>query len=359
MRTAIIGLPQVGKTSLFTILTGQSQARSSRMGVAAVQMGVAKVPDERLDRLAEIFDPPKVTHATVEYVDMPALSKESLADASYVGALRVADAFMHVLRLFEEETVMHIEGALDPKRDWQNIEIELLLNDLVVVEKRLERVEKDMGRAKNPDLPKERDLLLKCKDALEADTPLRELQLNDDEQKRLRGFQFLSAKPMLLVLNLGEDQAGRLGLIEQEYTAEWLGSKPNVALTAVCGGIEAEIAELPLEEAREYMAGYGLKQSGLERLIQATYSLLGLMSFLTAGETEVRAWTIPKETKAVRAAGAIHTDLEKKFIRAEVIQWRKLVERKGYAGARDHGELRLEGKEYVVQDGDVLVIRHG
>ena len=308
---------------------------------------------------AEIFAPPKVTHATVEYVDMPALSKESLADASYIGALRVADAFLHVLRLFEEETVMHIEGSLDAKRDWQNLELELLLNDLVVVEKRLERVEKDMGRVKNPDLPKERDLLLKCKEALEADKPLRELELDDDEEKLLRGFQFLSAKPMLLVLNLGEDQADRLGEIERKYAAEWLGAMPNVALTAVCGSIEAEIAELPEEEAREYMAGYGLKQSGLERLIQATYSLLGLMSFLTAGETEVRAWTIPKETKAVKAAGAIHTDFEKKFIRAEVIQWEKLVERNGYPGARDHGELRLEGKEYVVQDGDVLVIRHG
>ena len=329
------------------------------MGAASVQLGMAKVPDERLDRLAEIFEPPKVTHATVEYVDMPALSKESLADAGYIGALRVADAFFHVLRLFEEDTVMHIEGTLDAKRDWENLELELLLNDLVVIEKRLERVEKDMGRIKNPDLPKERDLLLKCKDALEADRPLRELDLDDDETKRLRGFQFLSAKPMLLVLNMGEGQADRLGEIEKEYAAEWLGSKLNVALTAVCGSIEAEIAELPADEAREYMAGYGLKQSGLERLIQATYSLLGLMSFLTAGETEVRAWTIPKETKAVKAAGAIHTDFEKKFIRAEVIQWEKLVERKGYPGARDHGELRLEGKEYVVQDGDVLVIRHG
>jgi hypothetical protein len=290
---------------------------------------------------------------------MPALSKESLADASYIGALRVADAFLHVLRLFEEDTVMHIEGTLDPKRDWQNLELELLLNDLVVVEKRLERVEKDMGRVKNPDLPRERDLLLKCKEALEADTPLREIELDKDESKLLRGFQFLSAKPMLLVLNLGEGQADRMAEVEKEYSEEWLGSKPNVALTAVCGNIEAEIAELPAEEAREYLAGYGLTQSGLERLIQATYSLLGLMSFLTAGETEVRAWTIPKETKAVKAAGAIHTDFEKKFIRAEVIQWEKLVERNGYPGARDHGELRLEGKEYVVQDGDVLVIRHG
>ena len=357
MRTAIIGLPQVGKTSLFTILTGQ--VHSSRMGVAAVQIGMAQVPDARLNRLAEIFEPPKITHATVEYVDMPALSKESLADASYVGALRVADAFLHVIRLFEEDTVMHIEGTLDAKRDWQNLELELLLNDLVVVEKRLERVEKDMGRVKNPDLPLERDLLLKCKEALEDDRPLRELELTKDEVKRLRGFQFLSAKPMLLVLNLGEHQADQIEEIEKQYTEQWLGSQKNIAVAAVCGSIEAEIAELPEDEAQEYMAGYGLKQPGLDRLIQATYSLLGLMSFLTAGETEVRAWTIPKNTPAAKAAGAIHTDFEKRFIRAEVIPWEVLVERNGYPGAREHGELRLEGKEYVVQEGDVLVIRHG
>lgn len=357
MRTAIIGLPQVGKTSLFTILTGQ--AHSSRMGAAAVQIGMAAVPDARLEYLAEIFEPSKVTHATVEYVDMPALSKESLADASYIGALRLADAFLHVLRLFEEDSVMHIEGTLDAKRDWQNLELELLLNDLVVVEKRLERVEKDIGRVKNPDLQHERDLLLQCKEALEADRPLRELALSAEEEKRMRGFQFLSAKPMLLVLNLGESQADRLEEIEKQYEEQWLGSQPNVAMTAVCGGIEAEIAELPADEAQEYMTSYGLKQSGLERLIHATYSLLGLMSFLTASENEVRAWTIPKNTPAVKAAGTVHTDFEKKFIRAEVIPWRKLVERNGYSGARAHGELRLEGKEYVVQEGDVLLIRHG
>ena len=357
MRTAIIGLPQVGKTSLFTILTGQ--AHSGRMGAAAVQIGMAAVPDVRLQRLAEIFRPSRLTHATIEYVDMPALSRESLADAGYIGALRLADAFLHVLRLFEEDTVMHVEGALDAERDWRNLELELLLNDLVVVEKRLERVEKDLGRMKNPDLSLERGLLLQCKQALEADRPLRELALSAEDEKRMRGFQFLSAKPMLLVLNLGESQADRLEEIEKQYEEQWLGSRPNVAVAAVCGGIEAEIAELPAGEAREYRTSYGLKQSGLERLVQATYSLLGLMSFLTASETEVRAWTIPRNTPAVKAAGVVHTDFAKKFIRAEVIPWRKLVERNGYAGARAHGELRLEGKEYVVQEGDVLLIRHG
>ena len=357
MRTAIIGLPQVGKTSLFTILTGM--ARETRLGGTAVQVGVAHVPDSRVDRLADVFQPPKITHATIEYADMPALSKEALRDPGIMSSLRVGDAFLHVVRLSDDDTVMHVEGSLDPERDWKNVEIELILSDLVVVEKRLERVEKDMQRIKNPELPKERDLLLKCKAALEAEQPLRELELTAEEDKVLRGFQFLSAKPMLLVLNLGESQAGSIEQVEEEYRKLWLSDHANVGLAAVCGSIESELAELPAEEAKEFMAGYGLHQSGLERVIQASYSLLGLMSFLTAGETEVRAWTIRKGATAVKAAGTIHTDFEKKFIRAEVIQWEKLVERAGYAGARDHGELRLEGKEYVIEDGDVLVIRHG
>ena len=357
MRTAIIGLPQVGKTSLFTILTGV--ARETRLGGTAVQIGVAHVPDSRVDRLTEVFQPPKVRHAAVEYADMPALSREALRDPGIIDSLRLGDAFLHVLRLFQDDRVMHVEGSVDPERDWKNVELELILNDLVVVEKRLERLAKDIQRIKNPELPKERDLLLKCKDALEAEQPLRELSPTPEEDKVLRGFQFLSAKPMLLVLNLGESQAGRLEQVEEDHRKRWLRDRANVGLVAVCGSIEAELAELPTEEAQEFMAGYGLRESGLERVIQASYSLLGLMSFLTAAETEVRAWTIRKGSTAVKAAGTIHTDFEKKFIRAEVISWEKLVQRGGYAGAREHGELRLEGKEYVVEDGEVLVIRHG
>lgn len=357
MKTAIIGLPQVGKTSLFTILTGASS--EGRVGSTKVSVGVTKVPDRRLDELAKIFNPPKVTHATVEYADMPALSKETLQDAAYVGSLRAVDAFAHVLRLFEDETVMHVEGSLDPERDWQNLELELVLNDLQVVENRLQRVEKDMGRMKNPELERERAVLVACKEALEAEKPLRELALEPEDAKRLKGFQFLSAKPMLLVLNLGESQGAKLHEIENQYRDKWLEGRTGVEVTAVAGSIEAELAQLPPGDAREYLVSYGLKEPGLERLIQATYSLLGLMSFLTAGETEVRAWTIPKNSTAVKAAGAIHSDFEKKFIRAETIPWEKLVEYGGYAQARQRGDLRLEGKDYIVQNGDVLVIRHG
>ena len=357
MKTAIIGLAQVGKTSLFTILTGV--ATQARLGSTEVHVGVAQVPDRRLDELARVFEPPKVTHATVEYVDMPAISKESLREPNYLASLRVADAFAHVLRLFEDETVPHAEGSIDPARDWKNVELELMLSDLVVIEKRLERLDKDRKKIKNADLDHEFAVLVRCKEALEAERPLRDLELDADSSKRIRGFQFLSEKPMLLVLNVGEAQASELHSIENAYRHDLLAGRRNVDVTAVCGKVEAEIAELSPEEVRDYLASYGLSESGLERLIQASYSLLGLMSFLTAGETEVRAWTIPKNSTALQAAGAIHTDFEKKFIRAEVINWQELVELGGYVGAKEKGRLRLEGKDYIVRDGDVLVIRHG
>jgi GTP-binding protein YchF len=357
MRTAIIGLPMVGKTSLFTILTGVHT--ETRVGSTAARTGVAKVPDARLEELAAVFEPKKVTHATVEYVDMPAISKENLREPSYLASLRVVDGFAHVLRLFEDETIPHEKGSLDPLRDLEDVEMELMLSDLVVVEKRLERLEKDRKKIKNPELDREFELLEKCKATLDAGAPLRGMELDDDGEKRIRGFQFLSRKPMLYVLNLGESEAGRLHETEERHRGGVLAGRAHTAVTAVCGKIEAELAELPAAEQRDYLASYGLSESGLERLISATYALLGLMSFLTAGEDEVRAWTIPQHSNAVKAAGAIHSDFEKKFIRAEVVNWKTLVEHAGYAGARDKGLLRLEGKEYIVKDGDVLVIRHG
>jgi ribosome-binding ATPase len=357
MKTAIIGLPMVGKTSLFTILTGVHH--ETRIGATAARTGVAKVPDPRLDELARLFEPPKITHATVEYVDMPAISKENLRDASYVASLRVVDAFAQVLRLFEDEAVPHEKGSIDPRRDLEDVETELILSDLVVVEKRLERLEKDRKKVKSPDLDHEFDLLEKCKTALEQNQPLRGMALDGEAEKRIRGFQFLSQKPMLYVLNLGESDAAKLHQREQEFREGPLAGHAHTAVTAVCGKIEAELAELAPEEQRDYLSSYGLSESGLERLITATYSLLGLMSFLTAGETEVRAWTIPVHSTAVKASGAIHSDFEKKFIRAEVVNWKNLVDLGGYPGVREKGLLRLEGKEYIVKDGDVLVIRHG
>ncbi len=357
MKTAIIGLPMTGKTSLFTILTGVHQ--ETRIGSTAVRTGIARVPDGRLTELSKLFDPKKVTHATVEYADMPSISKENLRDPSYIASLRVVDAFAHVLRLFEDETIPHEKGSIDPVRDLEDVETELALSDLVVVEKRLERLDKDRKKIKNPELDREFELLERCKTALEENRPLRELTLEAEDEKRIRGFQFLSQKPMLYVLNLGEADAGKLHDREQEFRAGPIAGRRHVAAAAVCGKIEADLAELPPEEQTDYLASYGLEESGLERLISAAYELLGLMSFLTAGEDEVRAWTIPAHSTAVKAAGAIHSDFEKKFIRAEVVNWKTLVDLNGYAGVREKGLLKLEGKDYIVKDGDVLVIRHG
>ena len=357
MKTAIVGLPMVGKTSLFTILTGVHEA--TRVGSMEARVGITKVPDARLAALAKLFDPPKITHATVEYLDFPSISKEALRDPSLMASLRVVDAFAHVLRVFESDTVPHEKGSVDSVRDFEDVEIELILSDFAVVEKLMERVDKDRKKTKAPELDREFALLERLKAALESNRALRELEFNEEEEKLIRGFQFLSQKPVLCVLNLGEKDAPRLHQIEEQYRSGVFANRRNLAVAAICGSVEAELTELPPAEAAEYLASYGLKESGLERLIAATYRLLGLMSFLTAGETEVRAWTIPFNSTAVKAAGAIHSDFEKKFIRAEVVNWEALIEHGGYPGVRDKGLLRLEGKQYIVKDGDVLVIRHG
>ncbi|MDP9114714.1 MAG: redox-regulated ATPase YchF [Acidobacteriota bacterium] len=357
MKTAIIGLPMVGKTSLFTILTGVHES-AARMGSLEARVGITKVPDARVDALAKLYQPPKITYATVEYFDFPSISKEALRDPSYLASLRVADALAHVLRVFESDTVPHEKGSVDPLRDFEDVEVELMLSDLVVVEKRMERVDKDRKKIRSPELDQEFALLERLKAELEANRPLRGLEYSAEDEKRIRGFQFLSQKPMLCVLNLGEKDAGRLHEVEEEYRKGPFAGRKNTAVTAICGQIEAELAELKPEEAKELLSSYGLQESGMERLITATYSLLGLMSFLTAGETEVRAWTIPIQSRAVNAAGAIHSDFEKKFIRAEVVNWQALLDHDGYPGVKEKGLLRLEGKEYIVKDGDVLVIRH-
>lgn len=355
MKTAIVGLPMVGKTSLFTILTGVHEA--TRVGSQEARVGVTKVPDPRLEALAQIFEPPKITYATVEFLDFPSISKEVLRDPSYLGGLRIVDSIAHVVRVFADETVPHEKGDVNPMRDIEDVDTELILSDLVVVEKRLERLEKDRKKLKDPGLDREYELLEEAKQRLENNEPLRTMDLDADDEKRLRGFQFLSQKPILYVMNIGEEDASRMAEVEKEWR-EKLAGKPHVEVTAICGKVEAELAELSAEDAKEYLASYGLPDSGMQRLVSATYRLLGLMSFLTAGETEVRAWTIPIKSTAQKAAGAIHSDFEKKFIRAEVVNWKSLVDLNGYPGVRDKGLLRLEGKEYIVQDGDVLVIRH-
>src|SRR6476659_1089111 len=230
MKTAIVGLPMVGKTSLFTILTGVNQ--SARVGSMETRVGMTKVPDPRLDALAKIFDPPKITYATVEYLDFPAISKEALRDPSYLASLRVVDALAHVLRVFDSDTVPHEKGSVDPLRDFEDVEIELILSDFAVVEKRMERVDKDRKKIRNPELDKKFALLERCKATLEANKPLREMELDDEDEKRIRGFQFLSLKPMLCVLNLGEEDASKLRDVEEKYRTGAFANRAHTAVTA-------------------------------------------------------------------------------------------------------------------------------
>jgi GTP-binding protein YchF len=370
MKTGIIGLPQVGKSSLFRILTGAHLSERAHANPRETHVGVAKVPDDRLDRLAAMYSPRKLVHASIEYVDvaaMPAQSaKSGVAEAAkealsetITANIRNVDAIAHVVRAFENPAIPHV-GEINPLRDIQNVDFDLIVSDLGQVEKRLERLEKDLKKMRSPDLEREFDLLKRAKAHLETERPLRGMEMTSEEKKRFRGFMFLSEKPILYVLNVSEssDLGRELGEAVSKYRLTEVASRPNAGATAICGKVEAELAEMNDEDAAEFLGSYGLEESGLARLVRKTYELLGLISFFTVGEDECRAWTIPRHTRAVEAAGAIHSDLEKHFIRAETIRWDALLEAGSEANARARGTLRLEGKDYIVQDGDVMHIRH-
>ncbi|MGA9070651.1 MAG: redox-regulated ATPase YchF [Terracidiphilus sp.] len=357
MKTGIIGLPQVGKTSLFKILT---KAKLEERGFSRQEhIGVARVPDERLDKLSALYSPKKTTYASVEFVDVAAIGQEALKETAFLTSLRNVDALIHVLRAFEEESIAHV-GPIDPLRDIKSVEFDLMISDLTQVEKRLERLEKDLKKGRTSDLEHEQALLIRSKEALEQETPLRELEMTAEERKLIKGFMFLSQKPILYALNIGESSSlgDDLEKAVSRFKLDDVAHKPNAGATAICGKVEAELAEMDDEEAAEFLEGYGLHESGLVRLIRKSYELQGLISFFTAGEDECRAWTIPAGSKAPQGAGAIHSDLEHHFIRAETIRWDALLSAGSEAAARSKGILRLEGKEYVVQDGDVMHIRH-
>jgi GTP-binding protein YchF len=258
------------------------------------------------------------------------------------------DALIHVLRAFEDESIAHV-GPIDPLRDIKNVEFDLMISDLTQVEKRLERLEKDLKKGRTSELEREQALLLRSKEALEKEQPLRELEMTNEEKK-----------PILYAVNIGESTTlgDDLEAAVSRFKLDEIASRPNAGATAICGKVEAELAEMDDEEAAEFLGSYGLRESGLVRLIRKSYQLLGLISFFTAGEDECRAWTIPLGSKAPQGAGAIHSDLEHHFIRAETIRWDALLDAGSEAAARSRGTLRLEGKEYVVQDGDVMHIRH-
>ncbi|MGO9642104.1 MAG: redox-regulated ATPase YchF [Candidatus Acidiferrales bacterium] len=356
MQTGIIGLPLVGKTTLFRILTRAHLDAKSSHGVTHV--GIARVPDQRIDRLGELYKPKKVTHASVEYVDVGGMQKDRARDSAVLAPLREVDALAHVLRAFDDPAVPHAAGSIDPLRDAISLDLELMLTDLDQITRRLERLEKDIKKKKDPVLEQELALLTRCRVAIEGEQPLRELEFTPDEQRIMTSFMFLSQRPMLYVVNVGDAEVGELDSAAERHGLAQLAGRKKAVTLAICGKIEAELAELEGEEAAELLSSYGLKQSGLDRLIHATYDLLGLISFFTGGDPEVRAWTIRRGTTAQRAAGVIHSDIERGFIRAEVVRWDELLAAGSLAAAREKGQVRLEGKEYIVQEGDVILFRH-
>jgi len=359
LRAGLIGFPSTGKTALFQLLTSAREAPRGG-GKSEANVGVSRVPDERLDTLTALFNPKKHVPATVEFADIAGMGgartgAQALLD---VAPFRNADALLHVVRMFRDPSIPHPAGTVDPARDVRAMEDEVILADLGVVERRLERLERDLKKGSVPELKKEQDILLRCRAALEEGRPLRALGLEGDDAKRLRGFQFLSAKPLLIVLNLDEEDLPRA---DEAVTLAGLESFLSGAATRavpICAKIELEIAQLDAADAAAFMADLGLRESGLDRVIRASYDLLGYISFFTVGEDECRAWSIPRDTPAQLAAGEIHSDIQRGFIRAEVVRYEHLLARGTLAACREHGELRLEGKEYIVLDGDVINFRH-
>ena len=359
LRAALIGFPSSGKTTLFQLMTS---AKEAPRGKGDVTIGISKVPDARLDVLTAMYNPRKRVPATVEFTDMIAGARTGAQALVDVAGYKNADALVHVVRAFRDESIPHPSGSVDPARDAQAMEDELILADLGVAERRLERIERDLKKGKSADLEKERDLVQRCRTALEEAKPLRALDLGGGDLKLLRGFQFLSAKPLLLVINLDEADIAEVGssieqAAEKTGLTSFLASHSATRAVALCAKIELEIAQLEGDDAKAFLSDLGLTESGLDRVIRTSYDLLGYMSFFTVGDDECRAWSIARGTPAQLAAGEIHSDIARGFIRAEVVAYDALTGRGSMAACRDHGEVRLEGKEYTVRDGDIINFR--
>lgn len=359
MRIGIIGLPQSGKTTLFTALTTTSAVSDHTFhGSKEAHLSIVKVPDQRLNWLHALYPTAKKTEATVEYLDMVGLARGSTRQKGFqerfLGNLKNIDALLCVLRWFKNDAVPHPESNIDPTRDLAIIEDEFFLSDMAILENRIERLTTELRKAKDVERQSELQLLKKCLAALESEEPLRELDFTAAEDKILRGFQFLTAKPMLIVLNIGEEDLSREEEILREYSE--LGGR-NKLVNCISAKLEMEISQLPAEDKESFQKELGIREPGLNKMIRDSYRLLGLVSFFTAGEKEVRAWTIKQRTRAQVAAGTIHSDMERGFIRAEVVAYDTLKELGSFAKCKEQGKLRLEGKEYLVQDGDVITFR--
>jgi hypothetical protein len=356
-----MGLPASGKTTVFNALT-RADAATGTFGANPDEPNLAtvKVPDARLDALTEMFQPQRKVPADVQYLDVAGMAK-GIAEKGMSGALlnnlSQADALVHVVRAFDDPNVPHAEGGVDPLRDIETINLELLFADLGRVENRLQRIKSGLPKLQGREREageREQALMTRLKDALEADTPVREVaDIDPDDQKLMRGFGFLTGKPLLILLNVGEGQLGAPtnDLLE---TARAQFARPGVGVDALAGRIEMEIGQLDPEDAEVFMADLGIAESGLDRVIRLSFDLLGLIPFFTVGPDECRAWTIRRGATAVEAAGAIHSDIQRGFIRAELVAYADLIETGGMNEAKKAGKFRREGKEYVFQDGDVV-----
>lgn len=351
MRLGIIGLPQSGKTTVFNALTRGNQPVTTSGGRFEVHTGVVDVPDERVDRLSGMFKPKKTIYAKVTYADIAGLEGSKVAiSGPLLNQLSQMEGFLHVVRCFEDPSVPHPAGSIDPQRDIATMDAELLLNDMIAVERKLERLveERKKGGGRDKALIEHEHILFQhFYETLQQEKPLREIEITAEEEKSLAGFGFLTRKPMLIVLNLGEgQQAPTIGA-----------ERPLVKVVALQGKLEMDIAQLGEQDAALFMSEYGIEEMGLNRVIRLSYDLLGQQSFFTVGPDEVRAWTVRRGASALECAGAVHSDLQKGFIRAEVVTYDDLVTLGGLPEARSKGKLRLEGKEYIVHDGEIVHIR--
>jgi GTP-binding protein YchF len=355
MKTGIIGLPNSGKTTVFNALTGGSaETAAYSSGSLEPNLATVKVPDPRLHVLAEMYKPKKTTFADVQYVDVAGLSGSARESGglspAFLNYISQVDALLHVVRAFEDPNVPHPQESINPRRDIETVDLELTFSDLSIIERRLQRLVGEIGKTagKEKELRiQERDVLQRLQSTLEADIPIRDVELTADEEKMLRGYQFLSAKPLLIVLNAGEDQ------LHTDLAAALPYDHRKSGVVQLAGKVEAEIAQLDAEDARAFLDDLGIDEPARERVISASYDLLGLISFLTAGPDEVRAWPIKANMPALEAAGAIHSDIQRGFIRAEVVAYNDLIAAGSMAEAKKRGTVRMEGKTYIVQDGDI------